>query len=464
MTDFIGRQRELEVLQDAYKGSRSAFIPIYGRRRVGKSELILRFLEGKRGIYFLGKKAPAGLQRRELLEEAAAVLGEPLLAELDAESWSKVLDAVVSRWQAAEKLVLVFDEFQWTVDTSPELPSVLQEKWDRQWSKSGNVVLILCGSYVGFMEREVLGRRSPLFGRRTAQIQLRPFGFREAAEFHPGYSLVDRAKTFFLCGGVPFYLRFFSDSRSVETNVRRELLQEHAPLYREGDFLLREELREVESYYAILIAIASGHTSNQAISRRADLDPRRLAYYLHQLLELGYVHKRYPLSGEKKTARHVRYDLGDPLLRFWFRFVFPNTSYLVHMGAERAWAERIRPHLDAYFGHCFERLCREALPAIYLEEEVTAGFEVGEYWSRDVQIDVVGLRDDGWIDLGECKWGAVPSPRRIEEELEKKAAAFPNPRNATLGRRLFVRQRPAGVSRSSPVRWYGLEEIYGSPV
>ncbi len=461
MTDFIGRKKELRVLRDAFEGPESAFIPIYGRRRLGKSELILHFLEGKRGIYFLGKKAPAELQRREFLDEAAVALEEPLLSGFAAETWSAALDAVVSRWRFPDKLVLVFDEFQWTAASSPELPSVLQGKWDRQWSRSGNVVLILCGSYVGFMEREVLGRESPLFGRRTAQILLRPFDYREAAAFHPRYSLPDRAKTYFICGGVPFYLRFFSDRRSVETNIRRELLEEHAALYREGDFLLREELREVETYYAILLAIASGETTNQAISRFAGLDPRRSSYYLQQLLELGYLSKRYPLAGGAPSARHVRYDLGDPLLRFWFRFVFPNTSYLLHMGPERAWAERIRPHLDAYFGHSFERLCRDALPWLYRREGVVAGFEIGEYWSPETQIDVVGLRDDGWTDLGECKWGRkVPSARRLEEELQRKAAAFPNRRNATLGRRVFVRGRPSRVPEGSGVRWHGLDDLY----
>ncbi|HYH45784.1 MAG TPA: ATP-binding protein, partial [Thermoanaerobaculia bacterium] len=417
MTDFIGRHQELEVLETGYSAPGSAFVPIYGRRRVGKSELILRFLKGRPGVYFVGKKSPAGLQIRELLQEAAAVLDEPLLATFPAESWGAALDAVVTRWRGEGKLVLALDEFQWTVEASPELPSVLQERWDRQWRDSGKVFLILCGSYVGFMEREVLGRKSPLFGRRTAQIPLRPFGYQEAALFHPRYSLLDRARAYFLSGGVPLYLRCFSDSRSIESNLVHGLLQEYSVLAREGDFLLREELREVESYYAILLAVAKGHATSQAIAGQAGIEARSLHYYLQQLLELGYLRRRYPLTAERPSARQVRYDLDDPLLRFWFRFVFPNTSYSRHMGAERALKDLIRPHLDAYFGGCFERLCREALPALYRQEGVTAAFEVGEYWSRDVQVDVVGVRDDGWIDLGECKWGPVRSPAAAQREL-----------------------------------------------
>ncbi len=460
MAEFIGRLQELRVLETALRQTGSSFVPIYGRRRVGKSELILHFLKGRAGVYFVGKKAPAELQIREFLQEAAAVLDEPLLAGFPAAGWGEALDAVVSRWRGEGKLILALDEFQWTCEASPELPSLLQERWDRQWRDSGRVFLILCGSYVGFMEREILGRKSPLFGRRTAQIPLRPFGYREAALFHPRYSLLDRARAYFLCGGVPLYLRCFSDNRSIESNLAQELLHEYAVLHREGDFLLREELREVENYYAILLAVAEGNTKSSAIAQRSGLEPRSLHYYLQQLVELGYLRRRYPLTSQRPSARQVRFDLDDSLLRFWFRFVFPNTSYIRHMGPERALKDLIRPHLDAYFGRCFERLCGEALPALYLREGVTAAFEVGEYWARDTQIDVVGVRDDGWIDLGECKWGPVRSPTAVEWELEEKVRLYPNPSGATLGPRIFVRQTPAARRGSGDIRWHGLEDLY----
>lgn len=458
---FIGRQDELRVLTEAYERSGSAFVPVYGRRRVGKSELILHFMKERPGVYFLGKQAPAGMQIREILGEAAVALDEPLLASAAAETWSAALDAIVSRWRSDRKLILVFDEFQWTVEASPELPSVLQEKWDRHWSRSDNVLLILCGSYVGFMERAVLGKKSPLYGRRTAQIRLRPFGYREAADFHPRYSRLDQARTYFLCGGVPLYLLSFSDRSSVEENIAAALLDEYAALHREGEFLLREELREVEVYYAVLLAIAAGRPTLQAIAQEIGGDPRNLHYYLQQLMDLGYVERCYPLTGEKAASRHVRYDLADPLLRFWFRFIFPNMSYIRHMGPDTALRDRIRPHLDAYFGHCFERLCREALPSLYRREGVKASFEIGEYWSKTAQIDIVGLRDDGWTDLGECKWGPVRSPAAVVRELEEKIRDYPNRRDATIGRRIFTRQAPpAGADAFPEVRWHGLEDLY----
>jgi hypothetical protein len=460
---FVGRTAELRLLAEAYRAAGSGFIPIYGRRRVGKTELILRFLRDHSGVYFLGKQAPGPLQLREFLHEAAAALGEPLLATAAFDGWKSALAAVTGRWKRRQKLVLVFDEFQWTAWASPELPSVLQELWDRRWRPGGGMLLILCGSYVGFIERDVLGRQSPLFGRRTAQILLRPFDYREAAHFHPSYSLVDRARVYFVVGGVPWYLDRFDPRRSIEANIVGEILEEHAPLRREPEFLLREELREVESYYAVLLAIAGGAVTARDISRATGIGERSLHYYLQQLAGLGYVRRRYPLADAPPAARHVRFALDDPLLRFWFRFVFPHTSALAQTGPERTFRERVRPGLDAYFGSCFETLCREALPRLYARERITAPFEVGEYWDKRCQVDVVGVRGDGWTDLGECRWGAVRSAREVRDDLEAKVGLYPNRRNATICRRIFTRE-PEPRERPRPgdqdVRWHDLADLY----
>ncbi|MBW2285534.1 MAG: ATP-binding protein, partial [Deltaproteobacteria bacterium] len=225
-TMFIGRKSELSFLEASYAEDDSAFIPVYGRRRVGKSELILKFLGAKPGIYYLGKIAPAALQIREFLQEAARALDEPLLSLLAASSWHEVFEAVTKKCSSQQKFIITLDEFQWMVAASPELPSVIQEFWDRYWRKSGNLMLILCGSYIGFMEREVLGRKSPLFGRRTGQILLRPFSYVEAAEFHPRWSLINRALAYFICGGIPLYLRFFNQACSVYRNIEEKILDE----------------------------------------------------------------------------------------------------------------------------------------------------------------------------------------------------------------------------------------------
>ena len=461
MARFIGRAAELGVLSRAYRSTRSEFIPIYGRRRVGKSELVLRFMEDKSGVYYLGQQSSAALQVREFLREAARALDMPLLAELRAGDWRQALQTVVEQWTAARpgaKLVLALDEFQWIAASSPGLLSGLQQCWDRSWRDAGNVMLLLCGSYLGFMEREVLGKGSPLFGRRTAQIHLQPFGYLEAAEFHPRWSLADRARAYFLVGGLPQYLLCLDDARSIDVNIRQSVLDEFAPLFHEPTFLLREELREIAPYQAVLFAVASGRSSVSAIAGATELPGRNLHYYLEQLVSLGYLRRRYPLERRRRNPKQVRFGIDDPLLRFWFRFVFPNMSVIRSAGAARAFGERIAPLLDAWFGDCFERLCREALPLIYASEGVAAGFEVGQYWSAEVQVDIVGMREDHWTDLGECKWGAVRSAPALEAELEGKVERYPNTRGATIGRRYFVRRMPA--SKKGAKGWHSLGDLY----
>lgn len=441
--NFRGRKRELNALETAWRGSTSAFIPVYGRRRVGKSEMIVHFMEKKPGVYFVGKRAPGESQITEFLEIAARSLNEPLLAQARVNGWREALELVVKRWTGKTKLVLTLDEFQWMAEAAPELPSVIQALWDRDWSKSRRVMLILCGSYLGFMEREVLGKKSPLFGRRTAQILLKPFDHLEAAEFHPRYSIVDQARVYAICGGIPMYLLNFDEKLSVEQNISAKILDDLSALSREPEFLLREELRDLMPYHAVLMALAQGKTAPVQLAGSTGIDVRGLNYHLNTLVDLGYVQRRYPLTEKKPSVRSVRYALDDPFLRFWFRFIFPHQSTLRLLGPQRGYVEMIKPDIEAYYGRCFERLCRECLPLIYHAERVRAAFQCGEYWDKNVQVDVVGLRGDGWTDLGECKWGDIPSWATLAAELEAKISHYPNDRNATVGRRLFIRAAKA---------------------
>lgn len=449
--NFHGRTRQLKLLQQAWQQEKGAFIPIYGRRRVGKSELIVRFMADKRGgIYFVGKRAPGESQLQEFLETAAQALSEPLLAQVRVNGWKEALELVVKRWTGKTKLVLALDEFQWMAEACPELPSILQELWDRQWAKTGRVMLILCGSYLGFMEREVLGKKSPLFGRRTAQILLQPFDHLEAAQFHSRYSVTDQARVYALCGGIPMYLLSFDAKLSVEQNIITHILDDLSALSREPEFLLREELRDLMPYHAVLMALAQGKNAPAQLSKTTSIEPRALNYHLNTLVGLGYVQRRYPLTESKPSVRSVRYALDDPFLRFWFRFIFPHQSILRMMGPERGFAEVIKPNLEAYLGRCFERLCRQCLPLIYQRDGVTAAFQTGEYWDRESQIDLVGLREDNWTDLGECKWGDVASLAALQAELASKVTLYPNRRNATVGRHLFVRAIKGKAARLEP--------------
>lgn len=455
---FAGRRAELAALERQARREGAAFVPVYGRRRVGKTELLVRFCAGKRAVYFAATQGTPAQQLRAFLRTAAEALGRPVLAEVDAQGWEQALRLVLGEVPAGQRLVLVLDEFQWLCEGAPELPSVLQKLWDHDWQRRKGFFLVLCGSYVGFMEREVLGKQSPLFGRRTGQLQLGPLSYLEAAELFPRWPAEDRARAWFICGGVPAYLRTFSPDRSIDQNIIDAFLEVDAPLMREAEFLLREELRDVGSYTTLVEAIAAGQATPTAMSKYSALPVPRVVYFLKTLLELGYVERRVPLVPGRASRKLVRYVLGDPLLRFWFKFVAPNFSAIRRGPAAQAFAHLIAPQLEAFYGLGFEALCREALPLLLKHERVVAPLQVGEYWAPEVQIDLVGLRGDRWTELGECKWGAPGSLAAVAEDLALRARRYPL--GATTPRlRIFTRRHVAG--RAPPnVAVTSLGELY----
>ena len=354
------------------------------------------------------------------------------------------------------------DEFQWSAAASPELPSVIQGLWDGSWRHDDKVFLILCGSFVGFMEREVLGRESPLFGRRTGQIHLQPFGYREAAEFHPGYSLRDRATTYFVCGGVPLYLRAFSDRMSVEDNLAAQILDPHAPLHREPDFLVREELREVERYYGILLAVATGDCTPTAIASRTGVDVRQLAYYLQQLLDLGYLQRRRPLTTRSGRSQGVRYAIGDPPASILVPFPVPATQRH-HAPRSASCAARVD---QAGIAGLLGPVLRVVVPRGASRPSRARGRHRQRHGGRILGCAVADRRRrragrrshrTGRMQVGQ----RVRSGRPILAELEAKVAAYPNPTNATVGLRVFTQGTVKPVPCAEfAVGWTSLADIY----
>jgi len=459
--EFIGRTKELKALEDGYQSKNNAFIPVYGRRRVGKSELIKHFIKDRQALYFLGKQAPAKLQLNEFLRNGASALNQPLLEQASVGDWHKAISLVLEQVDAGEKIIMVMDEFQWTAGACPELPSVLQSFIDAEWGGKCKVFLILCGSYMGFMEKKVLGEKSPLFGRRTGQILLKPFSYLDAGKFHPGWSTTDKAKAFSICGGIPYYLKFFSRADSIDTNIRKNFLNEFSALAREPEFLLRGELKELKKYFGILTALSTGAVTNRNIAKTTGIEEKTLFYYLNNLRDLGYIAKHYPLTGTKPNPKQVRYILQDPLLCFWFRFIYPNGSAIYQMEEKNGFLNLIKPHLESYFGHCYESLCRVALSRLYQKEELTCSYKIGEYWDRDVQIDIVGYRRDGVIDICECKWGKTSSIPQLVKELKTKITLYPNKDNKTIKGRLFLRsgRKPPPLTN---IQIHSLDDLYSS--
>ncbi len=456
---FVGRAAELAALQRQHARDAAVLLPVYGRRRIGKSELLVHFCEKKPAVYFAATQGTAAQQLRSFLSTAADSLNTPLLASVQVSGWEQALEHVMAAFPKGRRQIVVLDEFQWLCESSPELPSVLQKLWDHRWQHERRPFIVLCGSYIGFMEREVLGAKSPLFGRRTGHILLEPFGYLEAREFHPRWTVEDQARAWFICGGVPAYLKAFWEGQSLEQNIVANFLDVDGVLLREPEFLLREELRDVGSYTTLIEAIAAGNVTPTQMAKHAALPAPKLMYFLSNLQRLGYVEKRLPLVPGKPSAKQVRYVVKDPLLRFWYRFVAPSFSLVRRGPPHEVFQSHVKPHLESWFGAGFEALCREALPHLLAEERVRATFQIGEFWSPSVQIDVVALRQDRWTELGECKWGTPTSLSSAIDELRAKVAHYPLG-GATPQLRVFTRKRFAGKPPAG-VKVHSLQALYG---
>ena len=460
---FIDRTTELQTLEEFHGNPRAQFFVLYGRRRVGKTELLRTFCQGKPHVYFQAAQVSERDNLRHFLQEAAEATGDDLLARADFADWEAPLEYLAKA--ARERLIVVLDELPYLCEGNRALPSLLQRFWD-QHGRNSNLMLILCGSSVSFMEQEVLAERSPLFGRRTGQLELLPLGYRDATGLLPHYSPEQWVQAYGILGGMPMYQAQFEDRISLAENVQRHIFAPSALLYNEPEYLLRTELRDPGTYNSILEAIADGLTKHNEIADRVDKPSSTSSPYLATLERLRLIERIAPLTSRAAGKRSVgRYFIRDPFLRFWYRFVLPNRSLLEIGAGKRVWAQRVAPQLDEFLGLSFEGLCREYVRRHGVEKlgAVPDG-EVGRFWSREVEIDVLCRNADGTHTCGECKWTRRSVGERELENLQRKAEALPPEWREGLRFVLFSRRgfSDALVSRAERegVNLIGLDQLY----
>jgi uncharacterized protein len=389
---FIGRKRELDVLEDLYDSGDPELFVLYGRRRVGKTELLQRFCEGRRAVYFLAAQVREKDNLRAFRDAMRDGLGDPLLDTINFPDWPSALGFAAER-SRNERLVLILDEFPYLCESTKGLASLVQQFWDQR-GKQSQLMIILCGSQVSFMEREVLAERSPLFGRRTGQRRLEPLVPSDAIHFHPAWSIEKRVLTFGLLGGMPAYLRRFRDDRSIEDNLMREILRPEGYLFDEVAFLLRTELSNPATYNSILAAIAGGADKVGDIALVVGVDSTTANKYLHTLRELRLVERMIPLTDPNPLrSRRGTYRIADRFVAFHFRHVQPNLSLIQADRGARVYEQYIKPDLGRLFDEArvdfvIEHMSREA--AYELGSEVV---EVGLH--SGAAIRAVGRLDDG---------------------------------------------------------------------
>jgi AAA+ ATPase superfamily predicted ATPase len=361
---FIGRARERAYLEELHASRRAELFVLYGRRRVGKTELLQQFCQAHRSVYFLAAQVRDRDNLRSFRNAIADGLGDALAGDVEFPDWGAALGFLTER-SGGERLVVVLDEFPYLCEAEKSLPSQLQRFWDTRGKKS-SLLLVLCGSQVSFMEKEVLAERSPLFGRRTGQKRLEPLSPMETLEFFPRWSLEDRVLAYAVLGGMPAYLTRFDDRDDLRTNILRDMLRPEGYLFDEVAFLLRSELSNPATYNSLLASLARGSQRLNDIALDVGVDSTTAGKYLSVLRELRLVEREVPVTDpDPLRSRRGSYHIADRFLAFHFRHLQPNRS-LIHAGrGERVLAESIVPDLPRLFDEArvdfvLEHLRREA--------------------------------------------------------------------------------------------------------
>lgn len=424
---FIGRERELDSLNNLYHSEKFEFVVLYGRRRVGKTALINHFIDGKRAIYFMGVESNAKQNLENfsgsILELVSGIQG----AETSFTSFQAALDTVF-RLSLHERIVLAIDEYPYVARVSQSLASTLQMLIDKYKDES-KLMLILCGSSMSYMEDHVLAYKAPLYGRRTAQIKLLPFDFGETCHYFANYSAEEKALAYGIMGGTPQYLLQMNDRLSIEQNIKNTYLNPTSALYEEPTNLLKQEVREPAIYTAIITAIATGASRMSEISGKVGENTNVCSIYLKNLIGLGIVQKETPY-GEKASKKSI-YSIDDNMFRFWYRFVPENASMIARGAADLVY-QRIAPHLPEYMGKVFEEICKQYLWKLLLSEKSPVEFQsLGRWWGNDpihkcqTEIDIMGEQDKDTALFAECKWTAEKVDLSILETLTVRSNLFP---------------------------------------
>jgi AAA+ ATPase superfamily predicted ATPase len=428
MARFVDRQRELRELAALLERGGSQFVVVYGRRRVGKTTLLLRWVQqsGRPYIYWVARRETADASRqglaRALWRWAYPDAEGPEPPRFD--SWSLLFEQM-ARMLNGQPLILIWDEFTYAVESDPSLPSHLQAAWDHLF-KHAPLILVLAGSHIGMMV-DLLNYQAPLYGRTTGQFPVEPLPYAALEDFFPPYPAAERVAVYAVLGGVPAYLERFDAQQSLSANIRQHLFQRLGMFRSEPSVLINDLVRETRNYEATLRAVATGHHTPAEIARAVGGASSNLAPYLRRLRELSLIERRVPVTippDQRRTTTRSRYYLRDPYLRFYFRFIEPNLEMIEMELTDLLW-ERIGEQFRAFVGMtAFEELCRQ-----WALTQARAGMLpfmpelVGSHWSPDAQIDVVAINwREQAILLGECKWGVKAVGRSIVRELVGKAS------------------------------------------
>ena len=431
---FADREQELQFLEQHYKTETAELIIIYGRRRVGKTELALQFSKNKPHLYFLADRRPETEVIQELKQRMSLYLKNESFAKLAIKDWIELFQEF-TKWNKTQHTIIIIDEFPTLIEADHAIPSIFQKIWDQNL-KNTNTMLILLGSSVATMETQVLNYKSPLYGRRTAQWKLNPLKIFHLKPFFPKYNPETLIYVYACIGGVPAYLQKFSPQLSFWQNVEQKILTKGEFLYEEAEFLLREELREPRNYSLILKAIAQGARTYGEILNQTNMDKSILSKYTSVLEDLGFIKRTYPIAIIPKPRKGL-YTIADNYLNFWFKYIFPNRTEL-ETGNTKNILNKIKLDYNTYLGHAFEQAATELLTEMKTQNKLPFTFTaIGKWWYKNNEIDLITLDE------------------------EKQTATFLEIKWSTLNKRDCERTLQNLKIKAQHFRWNRKKEIYG---
>ena len=425
---MIGRIEELNRLERLYDSSKFEFLTMYGRRRIGKTTILREFSGRHKSLFFSAQEKNDSLNLIDFSKTIQTFFeGNYISAFPD---WKAAFE-YITRKVSKEKLVLIIDEFPFLAETNPSIKSILQHIIDHTW-KEKNIFLILCGSSVSFMLNDVMGYKSPLYGRITENMEVKPFDYWESAEFFPNYNKTEKAIAYGILGGVPRYLEVFSSEVSLEENIKNNLLMEGSFLNDEPQTLLRMELREPSIYNSILEAISNGCNKICEIADRIHEDKSKCSKYMLTLQTLRLIEKRVPCTEPEKSKKGI-YEITDNYYKFWYRFLFTNQNYYSMLGLERS-CEEIMDNINDYMGTVFEKICEQYLLRAAKEKKLPfIPFKMGKWWGNNPllkaqdDIDILALDKTGKKALFcECKFRNKAMSMEEYDDLVMATKMFQN--------------------------------------
>lgn len=421
-TDFVARQRELNILQRESLFDKARMLILYGRRRVGKTRLVTHWIEtsNSRALYWVAEPTSSKDQLRSFSQalfnfESNSVVPD----DFSYSTWGQAFEQA-ARLAKQDRMTLILDEFTYLMSLEPGIAGILQNAWDHHLQRS-NIFLIISGSHVGMMERGVLSYQAPLYGRATSRLLLQPLPFNATKSFFPKYRPDERVALYAIFGGVPAYWEQFDPGISLDKNIKENLLAGANLLHDEPRLLLQDFVSEIHNYAAILRAIAQGHRTPREIASSSGLNDRHISMYLSTLVSTGFVERRIPIT-EQASSRLGRHHITDPFLRFYYRFLSRRQSQLA-LGVDDQTLAEIKKHMVDFIGtHTWEELCQEWL--LRATGQKVLPFhpdQVGSIWNRDAQIDVAGINFmEKTLILGECKWDRHPMDLEVLRKLIEK--------------------------------------------